>query len=212
MGGYLEVEDWALLSISPERFLRSDGYHAETKPIKGTRPRMSDPEADREQFLALENSTKDKAENLMIVDLLRNDLGRTCEVGSVSVSGLFAIESFSNVHHLVSTVSGNLAAPNDPLDLLMHAFPGGSITGAPKHRAMQIIDELEPHCRELYCGSLLYFDVLGRMDSNILIRSLVAKNGVIRCWGGGGVVADSTAPAEFQEIKDKIGNILNSLL
>jgi len=211
MGCYLEVDDWALLSLSPERFIRAIGNQVETKPIKGTRPRHLDAARDEAQRQALQNSVKDRAENLMIVDLLRNDLGRTCEVGSVAVQKLFAVESFSNVHHMVSTVAGTLAQGMDPLDLLLGAFPGGSITGAPKHHAMEIIDQLEPHSREFYCGSVLYLDVCGRMDSNILIRSLVAQNGSIRCWGGGGVVADSTAPAEYQEIQDKIGNILKIL-
>lgn len=211
MGGYLEVDDWALLSLSPERFLRSVDRHVETKPIKGTRPRSTNPREDLAQRENLMSSKKDRAENLMIVDLLRNDLGRSCKTGSVKVEKLFDIESFSNVHHLVSTVSGILGDGVDALDLLLRAFPGGSITGAPKHRAMEIIEELEPHARDFYCGSMLYLDICGRMDSNILIRSLLAANGTIRCWGGGGIVADSTCEAEYQEINDKIGKLLNSL-
>lgn len=211
MSGFLEVEGWSLLCLSPERFLQLTKNKVKTKPIKGTRPRSLDPDADQLQSIELQSSAKDRAENLMIVDLLRNDLGRTCETGTVKVDKLFEVESFSNVHHLVSTISGKLDSSLDGLDLLSRAFPGGSITGAPKHRAMEIIDELEPHSREFYCGSLLYIDVCGRMDSNILIRSLVASGGVIRCWGGGGVVADSTATAEYQEIQDKIGFILKNL-
>jgi len=159
----------------------------------------------------LQHSDKDRAENLMIVDLLRNDLGRTCEIGSVRVDKLFDIESFSAVHHMVSTITGTLKPDLDVLDLLVGAFPGGSITGAPKRRAMEVIEELEPNGRGLYCGSLLYVDVCGRMDSSILIRSLVAQQGMISCSGGGGVVADSTCDAEYQEIQDKIGNLLKSL-
>ncbi|MBA54787.1 MAG: aminodeoxychorismate synthase, component I [Pseudomonadales bacterium] len=211
MGGYIEADDWALLSLSPERFLRSVERRVETKPIKGTRPRSNNPREDLTQREDLMSSKKDRAENLMIVDLLRNDLGRSCKTGSVKVDKLFDIESFSNVHHLVSTISGQLAEDVDALDLLLRAFPGGSVTGAPKHRAMEIIEELEPHSRDFYCGSMLYLDVCGRMDSNILIRSLLASNGTIRCWGGGGIVADSTAAAEYQEINDKIGKLLKSL-
>lgn len=211
MGGYLEVNDWALLSLSPERFLRSDDRLVETKPIKGTRPRSDNPREDLAHREDLMSSAKDRAENLMIVDLLRNDLGRSCKTGSVKVDKLFDIESFSNVHHLVSTVSGQLDAGVDALDLLLRAFPGGSVTGAPKRRAMEIIEELEPHSRDFYCGSMLYLDINGRMDSNILIRSLLASNGTIRCWGGGGIVADSTCESEYQEINDKIGKLLKSL-
>lgn len=211
MGGYLEADNWFLLSLSPERFLSMNQRNVQTKPIKGTRPRHDDPRQDLANRDDLITSVKDRAENLMIVDLLRNDLGRSCAVGSVRVDKLFEIESFSNVHHLVSTVTGKLAAGLDALDLLTGAFPGGSITGAPKHRAMEIIDELEPHTRDFYCGSMLYLDVCGRMDSSILIRSLVARDGLIRCWGGGGIVADSTCAAEYQEINDKIGKLLKTL-
>lgn len=211
MGGYIEAKEWALLSLSPERFVRCKDGIVDTKPIKGTRPRSEDPAHDQALIQSLLHSEKDRAENLMIVDLLRNDLGRSCKVGSVKVDKLFDIESFSNVHHMVSTITGVLKPDLDALDLLAGAFPGGSITGAPKRRAMEIIEELEPHGREFYCGSLLYLDVCGRMDSNILIRSIVAQDGAMRCWGGGGVVADSTCDAEYQEIQDKIGNLLKTL-
>lgn len=211
MGGFLETEQWALLSLSPERFVRCSKGRVETKPIKGTRRRDADELKDCALKQNLQMSEKDRAENLMIVDLLRNDLGRTCEVGSVQVSKLFDVESFSNVHHLVSTVTGQLKPGLDAWDLMAKAFPGGSITGAPKRRAMEIIEQLEPAGREFYCGCLLYVDVCGRMESNILIRSLVAQNGMMRCWGGGGVVADSTCESEYQEIQDKIGNLLKSL-
>jgi len=211
MGGYLEADDWNLISLSPERFLSVNQSNVQSKPIKGTRPRHDNPRQDLANREELLGSVKDRAENLMIVDLLRNDLGRSCSVGSVKVEKLFDIESFSNVHHLVSTVSGRLAPDLDALDLLAGAFPGGSITGAPKRRAMEIIAELEPHGRDFYCGSLMYLDVCGRLDSSILIRSLVAQAGVIRCWGGGGIVADSTCAAEYQEINDKVGKILKTI-
>ncbi|MEE2731962.1 MAG: aminodeoxychorismate synthase component I [Pseudomonadota bacterium] len=211
MGGYLETPDWALLSLSPERFIRSIGGMVETKPIKGTRPRSDDPQVDGNYRADLASSSKDRAENLMIVDLLRNDLGRSCIPGSVKVDQLFAVETFSAVHHLVSTVTGVLDKGVDPLDLLQGAFPGGSVTGAPKRRSMEIIEELEPHSRDFYCGSLLYLDVCGRLDSSILIRSLVAQDSNLRCWGGGGIVADSTCEAEYQEINDKIGKLLKTL-
>ncbi len=201
----------AIISLSPERFLRISAGQVETRPIKGTRPRHADPQQDQAQADALLDSRKDRAENLMIVDLLRNDLGRSCRTGSVRVPELFALESYPNVHHLVSAVTGELAADKDALDLIAGSFPGGSITGAPKIRAMQIIDELEPTRRALYCGSLLYLDVRGEMDSSIAIRSLLAKDGQISCWGGGGIVADSNGPAEYQESITKVRVLLETL-
>ena len=166
---------------------------------------------DVAQANALLSSLKDRAENLMIVDLLRNDLGRSCQIGSVRVPELFALESYPNVHHLVSAVTGELAKGKDALDLIAGSFPGGSITGAPKIRAMQIIDELEPTRRALYCGSLLYLDVRGEMDSSIAIRSLLAKDGQLSCWGGGGIVADSNWQAEYQESLTKVKVLLETL-
>ncbi|HLD68508.1 MAG TPA: aminodeoxychorismate synthase component I, partial [Pseudomonas sp.] len=191
--GYRRLgDDSALLSLSPERFLRLERQgQVETRPIKGTRPRGQTAAQDRAQAEALLASPKDRAENLMIVDLLRNDLGRSCRIGSVRVPELFTLETYPNVHHLVSSVTAELAVDKDALDLLAGSFPGGSITGAPKIRAMQIIDELEPTRRAPYCGSLLYLDVRGEMDSSIAIRSLLVKDGQISCWGGGGIVADS---------------------
>jgi para-aminobenzoate synthetase component 1 len=191
--------------------MRISQGQVETRPIKGTRPRASDPSLDAAQAAALLDSLKDRAENLMIVDLLRNDLGRSCRIGSVKVPELFALESYPNVHHLVSAVTGELAADKDALDLIAGSFPGGSITGAPKSRAMQIIDELEPTRRALYCGSLLYLDVRGEMDSSIAIRSLLAKDGQISCWGGGGIVADSDWQAEYQESITKVKVLLQTL-
>lgn len=160
--GFVGLGDGAIVSLSPERFLRLQGGRVETRPIKGTRPRGHDEQSDAAQAQALLASEKDRAENLMIVDLLRNDLGRSCRIGSVRVPQLFALESYPNVHHLVSCVTGELADRLDAFDLLAGSFPGGSITGAPKIRAMQIIDELEPTRRSIYCGSLLYVDVRGK--------------------------------------------------
>ncbi|UTW07575.1 aminodeoxychorismate synthase component I [Pseudomonas benzenivorans] len=209
--GYQTLPGGAIISLSPERFMRVSQGLVETRPIKGTRPRDEDPRQDAAQAEALMSSLKDRAENLMIVDLLRNDLGRSCRTGSVRVPELFALESYPNVHHLVSAVTGELAADKDALDLIAGSFPGGSITGAPKIRAMQIIDELEPTRRALYCGSLLYLDVRGEMDSSIAIRSLLAKDGQICCWGGGGIVADSNWQAEYQESITKVKVLLETL-
>ncbi len=183
----------------------------ETRPIKGTRPRGTSTVDDQANADELVGSAKDRAENLMIVDLLRNDLGRSCKTGSVRVPELFALESYPNVHHLVSAVTGELAEGHDALDLIAGSFPGGSITGAPKIRAMQIIDELEPTRRAIYCGSLLYLDVRGELDSSIAIRSLLIKDGTVSCWGGGGIVADSDWQAEYQESITKVKVLLQTL-
>ena len=204
-------EGGAVLSLSPERFVKVCEGHVETRPIKGTRPRGTTPGEDAAHAAELLASPKDRAENLMIVDLLRNDLGRTCRIGSVRVPELFSLESYPNVHHLVSSVTGELADDKDALDLIAGSFPGGSITGAPKIRAMQIIDELEPTRRGLYCGSLLYLDVRGEMDSSIAIRSLLVKDGQVCCWGGGGIVADSDWQAEYQESITKVRVLLDTL-
>ncbi|WP_061238011.1 aminodeoxychorismate synthase component I [Ectopseudomonas composti] len=201
----------AILSLSPERFLKVSQGQVETRPIKGTRRRGHDADDDQAQAQELLASRKDRAENLMIVDLLRNDLGRSCQVGSVKVPELFALESYPNVHHLVSCVTAELAPGKDALDLIAGSFPGGSITGAPKIRAMQIIDELEPTRRGLYCGSLLYLDVRGEMDSSIAIRSLLVKDCKVSCWGGGGIVADSNWQAEYQESITKVKVLLETL-
>ena len=210
--GYLNLGgDNAILSLSPERFIRLQEGRIEARPIKGTRPRSSDPTQDQALAQALCASAKDRAENLMIVDLLRNDIGRSSRVGSVRVPELFSLESYPNVHHLVSSVEAELAPGLDAFDLLAGSFPGGSITGAPKIRAMQIIDELEPHRRSLYCGSLLYIDTRGNMDSSITIRSMLARNGRISCWAGGGIVMDSNWEDEYQESLDKVQVLLNAL-
>ena len=210
--GFMSLaDDNAILSLSPERFVRVSHHQVETRPIKGTRPRGKNSAEDAANAAELLASAKDRAENLMIVDLLRNDLGRTCRTGSVRVPQLFTLESYPNVHHLVSSVVGELADGKDALDLIGDSFPGGSITGAPKIRAMQIIDELEPTRRSLYCGSLLYLDVRGEMDSSIAIRSLLVKDGRVSCWGGVGIVADSNRQDEYQESITKVKVLLDTL-
>jgi len=211
MGAYLEYPFGAVLSSSPERFLVVEGRAAVTQPIKGTRRRRSDPAEDAAAAAELAASAKDRAENVMIVDLLRNDFGRVCETGTVRVTGLCELESFATVHHLVSTVRGTIAPGRDGLDLLEACFPGGSITGAPKRRAMQIIDELEPHRREVYCGAIGYATPGGRMDMNIPIRTTLVAGGELRFYAGGGIVADSTPEDEFDETEAKIGAIRRAI-
>ncbi|WP_414931164.1 aminodeoxychorismate synthase component 1 [Vibrio europaeus] len=205
---FVRTEHGAILSVSPERFLQVKDNDIETKPIKGTRPRSADPQADRNAAYELANAEKDQAENLMIVDLLRNDVGRVAKPGTVHVPKLFDIESFPAVHHLVSTICAKLNDQYSAADLLKVSFPGGSITGAPKIRAMEIIEELEPHRRSAYCGSIGYISRHGRMDTSITIRTLVAEKGKIHVWAGGGLVADSQCEAEYQETLDKLSKIL----
>lgn len=208
---YMATEDGFVLSSSPERFLLIRDGAVETRPIKGTRPR--DEDIDRDQALAdeLRNSKKDQAENVMIVDLLRNDIGKNCALGSVSVPKLFAIESYKTVHHLVSTVTGRLAEDKHVLDLIRGAFPGGSITGAPKLRSMEIIEELEPHRRSVYCGSIGYISFDGQTDTNIAIRTMVWNQDKIHVWAGGGIVMDSQMESEYQETYDKAAAMLKVL-
>lgn len=205
---FVRLPQCAFLSISPERFLSVKDQVVESKPIKGTRPRDTDQDKDEQNKQELLASEKDKAENLMIVDLLRNDMSKSCEAGSINVPDLFKIESFAAVHHLVTTVRGKLHKQTNPLTLLKHAFPGGSITGAPKIRAMQIIDELEPDKRNIYCGSIGYLGVLEDMDSSICIRTLLCEQQSMYCWAGGGIVLDSQAGDEYQESLDKVARIL----
>lgn len=206
--GFMRLPEGAVLSSSPERFLKLEGDRVETKPIKGTRPRATRGYEDLAVADQLIHSEKDRAENVMIVDLLRNDIGKNCTLGSVSVPKLFDLESFATVHHLVSTVTGTLAPGCHALDLLRGCFPGGSITGAPKVRAMEIIEELEPHRRSVYCGSLGYIGFDGDMDTNIAIRTLVYHDGRMHCWAGGGIVHDSTLESEYQESFDKAAAML----
>ncbi len=198
----------AVLSSSPERFLSVANGIVETKPIKGTRSRADDPVRDRALAAELAASEKDRAENLMIVDLLRNDLGRSAEIGSVNVPHLFEIESFARVHHLVSTVRARLRRGENALHALRKCFPGGSITGAPKIRAMEIIEELEPCRRSVYCGAVGYLSDCGNMDTNIAIRTLLHHRGSMYCWAGGGIVMDSELQAEYQESLDKAAAML----
>ncbi len=208
---FIRLEHGAILSLSPERFIHLADGTIQTRPIKGTLPRLADPVADRLQAEKLAASPKDRAENLMIVDLMRNDIGRVAEPGSVRVPELFVVEPFPAVHHLVSTVIARLPGARTPCDLLRAAFPGGSITGAPKVRAMEIIDELEPHRRNAWCGSIGYVSLCGTMDTSITIRTLTACNGNLYCSAGGGIVADSQVEAEYQETFDKVNRILKQL-
>jgi para-aminobenzoate synthetase component 1 len=209
---FLDFPEALVLSASPERFLRLTGAReVETRPIKGTRPRGMGPEHDAALGRALSESAKDRAENLMIVDLLRNDLSRVCGPGTVRVPELFALERHPTVHHLVSTVVGTLAPGATVVDLVRAAFPGGSITGAPKVRAMEIIAELEPSRRGVYCGSVGYWSVTGELDTSIAIRTCVAVGDRVYFSAGGGIVADSDPEQEYRETLDKARGIIDAL-
>lgn len=210
-GAYLNLPFGQMLSNSPERFVRFNQGQVMTSPIKGSRPRRADPEQDAAELQALQASPKDRAENLMIVDLLRNDLGKVCDYGSVRVDALFRAASFATVHHLISDISGQLRPDEDALSLLKAIFPGGSITGAPKLRAMQIIEELEVKRRGPYCGCLAWIGFDGDMDSSILIRTLVHQVGRLEFWAGGGIVADSRLGDEFAETNHKARAMLEML-
>jgi para-aminobenzoate synthetase component 1 len=200
------------MSASPERFLRLDADgRVQTRPIKGTRPRGVGPEHDAALGLALRESEKDRAENLMIVDLMRNDLSRVSKPGTVRIEELFALERYASVHHLVSTVSGRLGEGATPRDLLRATFPGGSITGAPKIRAMEIITELEGAARGVYCGAIGYWSLTGAMDMNIPIRTVLACGGRVSFNAGGGIVADSDPELEYRETLDKARGIIDAL-
>ena len=205
---FLNLPDGAVLCCSPESFLECRSGQVTTRPIKGTRPRASPGYEDMALAEELLHSDKDRAENIMIVDLLRNDLGRSCRPGSISVPALCRLRSYASVHHLISTVRGRLSPGCDALDLMQGCFPGGSVTGAPKRRAMEIIAALEPRRRSIYCGSLFYLDGRGEMDSNIAIRTMVHKDQHLYFWGGGGLVADSLPASEYQELHDKIAPFL----
>ena len=211
---FFETPEVSIVSASPERFLRVDpGGKVETRPIKGTMPRGFGPEHDGALGQALSESAKDRAENLMIVDLMRNDLSRVCSPGTVRVPELFALEHYATVHHLVSTVVGELAPGRDGFDLLRAAFPGGSITGAPKVRAMEIIAELEPSQRSVYCGSLGYCSVTGALDTSIAIRTVIAPAGRDRVYfsAGGGIIADSDPEQEYRETLHKARGMIDAL-
>ncbi|OTG65745.1 aminodeoxychorismate synthase, component I [Acinetobacter sp. ANC 4470] len=210
--GYLKIDDFELLSCSPELFIDfEENRKIVTRPIKGTMPRYTDPRQDEKSKQRLIDSKKDQAENVMIVDLLRNDLSIYAETGSVKTPQLFEIESFNQVHHMVSEVTATLKDDTNPFDVLLSALPGGSITGAPKIRAMQIIDELEGAPRGAYCGSLGYFNFDGTGSWNILIRSIQKYQNDVSLWAGGGVTIASDCDAEYQECFDKISAMLDLL-
>jgi para-aminobenzoate synthetase component 1 len=212
-GAYLDFAGTVVTSISPERFLHFDPATrlVEARPIKGTRPRGATAARDETLARELVESEKDRAENVMIVDLLRNDLGKVCRPGSVAVPKLFALESHPTVHHLVSTVTGVLADDRDAFDLLRAAFPGGSVTGAPKIRAMEIIAELERAPRGVYCGAIGYVSATGAMDFNIPIRTIVLRDGIATFHAGAGIVWDSEPAAEYQETLAKARTMIEAL-
>jgi para-aminobenzoate synthetase component 1 len=209
--GYFDLGGFQIVSASPERFLSVRGGHVEARPIKGTRQRTSLPEADMFAGEGLRNSEKDRAENVMIVDLLRNDLSRVCTADSVRVTQLCELETYQYVQHLVSVVEGDLAPGRTPLDLVRAAFPGGSITGAPKVRAMEIIAEIEPTARGAYCGSLGYLGFDGALDLSILIRTITAGRGWWQFPVGGGIVAQSQPQDEYEETWHKARGLIQSL-
>jgi len=202
-GAFLRNDDWAVVSASPEWFSQTRGDHLITRPIKGTRPRGRDPEEDARLVAELEASRKDRAELTMIVDLERNDLGRVCRYGTVRVVNPLEVETYAQVHHLVATVEGRLWPDKTPIDVVRALFPGGSVTGAPKIRAMQIIDELEPTRRSLYTGSIGYFSRGGASGFNIAIRTLLLEGDRVSYQVGGGIVADSDPETEYEETLHK---------
>ncbi|HLA83818.1 MAG TPA: aminodeoxychorismate synthase component I [Thermoguttaceae bacterium] len=211
MAGFFDLGDFQIASASPERFVQVRDRRVETRPIKGTRPRADDPATDRAARDELLASEKDRAENVMIVDLLRNDLSRVCDPDSVRVNQLCRLESFRHVHHLVSVVEGRLAESRGPLDLLAASFPGGSVTGAPKVRAMEIIAELEPTARGPYCGSLGYMGLDGSMDLSILIRTITAGRGWWQAPVGGGIIAQSDPRREYEETWHKAEGLVQAM-
>lgn len=209
---YLKIDDFELLSCSPELFIDFEEHSKIiTRPIKGTMPRFEDPDQDQISKLTLANSKKDQAENVMIVDLLRNDLSVYAEIGSVKTPKLFEIQSFNQVHHMVSEVTATLKPDIHPFEMLMSALPGGSITGAPKIRAMQIIEELEGSPRGAYCGSMGYFNFDGTGSWNILIRSIQKYQDEVSIWAGGGITISSDCDAEYQECFDKVEAMVDLL-
>ncbi len=210
-GAYLPLPEGTVLCASPERFVRLSGRQAETCPIKGTRARAGSASDDAAAAAALRAGAKERAENVMIVDLARNDLGRVCVPGSVRVEELCAVETLPSVHHLVSRVSGRLREEADGVNLVQALFPGGSMTGAPKLRSMEIIDELEGVERGIYSGSLGYFSLDGDLDLNIVIRTLLVRSGVAELQVGGAVLAESVAESEYQETLDKARPLLDLL-
>ena len=211
LGAYLGFPEATVMSVSPEEFLHVRGRQVRTRPIKGTRPRGPTPAQDRELGLALVDSVKDRAENLMIVDLMRNDLGRVCRIGSIRVPSLFGLEAHPTVFHLVSTVTGELEEGRDAVDLLRASFPGGSVTGAPKIRAIEIIDELEPHRRGVYCGGIGMLDFAGNLHLNMAIRTLTRVGDSFYFHVGGAIVFDSDPADEYEETLHKGRGLLRAL-
>jgi len=203
-GVFLNLGDINVISVSPERFLRKRGRMLETFPIKGTMPRSENKKEDRRLKGLLRTSIKDNAEHLMIVDLLRNDLGRVCEYGSVKVDDLFAVRSFKTVHHMVSRISGRVKNGLDVIDILKSCFPGGSVTGTPKIKAMQIIDEVEGYNRGIYTGSIGYISADGSMDMNIAIRTMIIRGNRAYYPVGGAIVYDSDPVQEYMETETKL--------
>ena len=207
-GGYFDYGDFQIVCASPERFLKMQKGHVNTRPIKGTRKRGETPEEDMLMRTELEKSEKDKSELLMIVDLERNDLNRVCNPGSVKVTELFTVEEYATVFHLVSDIEGDLEESKNIMDLLEAAFPGGSITGAPKYRAMEIIDEMENNKRNLYTGSIGYLTLDGDCDFNIVIRTALHKDGKYYLGVGGGITAESDLEFEYEETLQKAKAVL----
>ena len=207
--GFMQWDNKAVLCLSPERFIQARNKKIETKPIKGTIKRGETPDEDLANAHWLKTSAKNRAENVMIVDLLRNDLSKHCRY--VAAPQLCELQTFANVHHLVSTITAELKDNENIIDVLRDSFPGGSITGAPKIRAMEIIEELEPTRRSIYCGSLGYISTDGQMDTNIAIRTLICSDKKIYCWGGGGIVADSTIEQEYFESITKVAVLMKTL-
>ena len=210
-GGYFDYGDFQIVCASPERFLKMQKSHVNTRPIKGTRKRGETPEEDMLMRTELENSEKDKSELLMIVDLERNDLNRVCNPGSVKVTELFTVEEYATVYHLVSDIEGDLEESKNVMDLLEAAFPGGSITGAPKYRAMEIIDEMENNKRNLYTGSIGYLTLDGDCDFNIVIRTALHKDGKYYLGVGGGITAESDLEFEYEETLQKAKAVLQAM-
>lgn len=215
---FIELPFGSILSLSPERFIKIRKKIVTTTPIKGTCKRGSNLIEDEALKKELSESIKNKAENLMIVDLMRNDISQNCKIGSISTPKLFYIETYENVHHMVSKITGEIKSfdVKSSLSLLKNCLPGGSITGAPKNRSMEIIDEIEDFDRSIYCGSIATISNDGELDSNILIRTFLLtkdnkKNGLINCWGGGGIVADSEIDSEYNECFQKINNIISAI-
>lgn len=210
-GGYFDYGDFQIVCASPERFLKMQKGHVNTRPIKGTRKRGETPEEDMLMRTELEKSEKDKSELLMIVDLERNDLNRVCNPGSVKVTELFTVEEYATVFHLVSDIEGDLEESKNIMDLLEAAFPGGSITGAPKYRAMEIIDEMENNKRNLYTGSIGYLTLDGDCDFNIVIRTALHKDGKYYLGVGGGITAESDLEFEYEETLQKAKAVLQAM-